>query len=1190
MQESSSSKKKSAPNKQQTILNFFGNASDLNKTRNQEACSEGKSKTLKRKAHSPSKIHLDSISHKVTGKFSSDNNTTKKLRMDTNTLNDLKGKHIEHDAIKVKSPKKKNILSCKSGLSLNKESNVENISKHYELESMNQKENICNRKIEITCSSTDLSNDPNISQNDINSQPSHDGSSSNEQRISRAEIDDIFIDDFDLEDIKDDLDLTTMQRCKILDIIKHPQSFEIILKNNINNRGTVFIEGNWLNTYLQTGDIVSILASRDSSGRFRINNTQGLLVLRPDHLISSTSVVSGVFCRRKAVLQERWKGIDSASVTMTIGTLVHEMVQRALTQKISNVPQIKVLCENIIKESIEMLFDAGITEADVRTNMQVYLEPLAEFMQMYVVNDKMIDSKKYQWKGKVEKVLDIEENVCCPQMGLKGKIDATLEVTIHNRKDKTTTVPLELKSGRASVSAEHTGQLVLYGMMMSVLEGKDPARGDQRGLLLYLKDKINITEVNCDYPERRDLVMLRNELVQHLAAGPNDTSQDELTDIEDLGKYHQSLPEPVNHHSACSKCAYLTLCSLHLWHTNGPTVPSGHPLSKLKSTALGHLSSEHIQYFLKWASLLRVEEKMQLMTSPIHALWTDSTDIRSKRGSCAPNLTLSRVSSSNGRYLHVFIRNGTKTETLSGTQYIKGPQAGDFSIVSIDNRPWVAAGAVTLSDSKELQILLDRDLSLRLSRNTKYHIDIYESYATTVQNLTNLGLLMEDTHQASKLRKLIIDKESPTFTQKLPPRVHKLSKELLVTLNEEQQAAVLRVLECDDYVLLQGLPGTGKTQTLCALIQLLCSLGMRVLVTAHTHSAVDTLLSRLPSSLKVLRVGTSSRVSVSAAVKECTTVEQLTNLYNSVQVVGVTCLGASHALLSKNTFDFCIVDEATQVLQSTVLRPLFAANKFVLVGDPEQLPPVVRSRDAKFLGMEVSLFHSLMKDRTTCTLSLQYRMNQPLADLANKIAYSNRLKCANETVAKAALNINKMKLSESSSDQWITTVCSPEPEDAAVFLNTKMELSEDASKTLNNKDEAVVVLAVIKILKQAGISASDIGVIAPYRDQVTLLKRVLDGTQVEASTVDQFQGRDKSVIIYSCTRKDDNLRKVKENEVLNDKRRLAVSVTRAKHKFIVIGNIRALKRYTTIMKLEEACKTVDLDEEVVTNLNNKYGF
>lgn len=49
--------------------------------------------------------------------------------------------------------------------------------------------------------------------------------------------------------------------------------------------------------------------------------------------------------------------------------------------------------------------------------------------------------------------------------------------------------------------------------------------------------------------------------------------------------------------------------------------------------------------------------------------------------------------------------------------------------------------------------IFSRDLSLRLSRNTKYHIDIYESYATTVQNLTNLGLLMEDTHQASKLRK-----------------------------------------------------------------------------------------------------------------------------------------------------------------------------------------------------------------------------------------------------------------------------------------------------------------------------------------------------------------------------------------------------------------------------------------------------
>lgn len=41
---------------------------------------------------------------------------------------------------------------------------------------------------------------------------------------------------------------------------------------------------------------------------------------------------------------------------------------------------------------------------------------------------------KNQWQGHIDEVLDIEENVCCPQLGLKGKIDATVQVTIHDRK------------------------------------------------------------------------------------------------------------------------------------------------------------------------------------------------------------------------------------------------------------------------------------------------------------------------------------------------------------------------------------------------------------------------------------------------------------------------------------------------------------------------------------------------------------------------------------------------------------------------------------------------------------------------------------------------------------------------------------------------------------------------------------
>lgn len=61
----------------------------------------------------------------------------------------------------------------------------------------------------------------------------------------------------------------------------------------------------------------------------------------------------------------------------------------------------------------------------------------------------------------------------------------------------------------------------------------------------------------------------------------------------------------------------------------------------------------------------------------------------------------------------------------------------------------------------------------------------------------------------------------------------------------------------------------------------------------------------------------------------------------------MTCLGSKSVLLANKTFDFCIVDESTQVMLPTVLKPLYHAKKFVLVGDPEQLGPIIKHKDAK---------------------------------------------------------------------------------------------------------------------------------------------------------------------------------------------------------------------------------------------------
>lgn len=76
-------------------------------------------------------------------------------------------------------------------------------------------------------------------------------------------------------------------------------------------------------------------------------------------------------------------------------------------------------------------------------------------------------------------MIDIEENVWLPKLGLKGKIDVTAEVKIHSKRK---VMPIEIKTGKPSFSAEHRGQTMLYILMMKMI-GKNV----DSGLLLYLK-------------------------------------------------------------------------------------------------------------------------------------------------------------------------------------------------------------------------------------------------------------------------------------------------------------------------------------------------------------------------------------------------------------------------------------------------------------------------------------------------------------------------------------------------------------------------------------------------------------------------------------------------------------------------------------------------------------------------------
>jgi hypothetical protein len=128
---------------------------------------------------------------------------------------------------------------------------------------------------------------------------------------------------------------------------------------------------------------------------------------------------------------------------------------------------------------------------------------------------------------------------------------------------------------------------------------------------------------------------------------------------------------------------------------------------------------------------------------------------------------------------------------------------------------------------------------------------------------------------------------------------------------------------------------------------------------------------------------------------------------------------------------------------------------------------------------------------------------------------------------------------------------------AMIPVHGSGESGEGVSKL--NRAEAEVVTQVVVGLLRAGVAAADIGVISPYAAQVHTLRSLLrssgartgggDG-QLEVSSVDGFQGREKEVIIFSCVRSNAGGRL----GFLADARRLNVAFTRAKRGLIVLGH------------------------------------
>lgn len=974
-----------------------------------------------------------------------------------------------------------------------------------------------------------------------------------------------------------------LQRSQLSLQLKHAKFKQIVY---------ALLSGQWYSTLVSRGDVVNIKSDKFDENTFYINNEHGFIVINPDILITSTLLSSSVFCLRKAWLSDKFKGWGFGNKAMVVGTIVHQLFQKACTSKFTSLEELENAIEPICCD-LDLLVQClavGLFEKKLLTEVYQYTPHIIDWLNKYFYIDPKMGLNCMQDDPdtcvQVLKVHDIEDNIWCPGLGMKGKVDASVEVEIHDKKGMVSKrkqlLPLELKTGRASFSFEHQGQVTLYSLMMKEREA-DLTDG---ALLLYLKEGPKMRYTQAKRPVQQALIQSRNELAVHLNQVTNG-------------------PPIKNTLNPCSKCDHLLDCSLMVKCFQPKMLESSRVMAdQLVPSALGHLCEEDLKFFHKWMTLIftEINESKQKNGTDI-AFWTESSKIRESKGLGLAKLVIKEATETS----LILVRIDHFKNELGTINKLNNKLLKELVALSVDqdcdavySKIALAIGFVIKIDDNQIEISLDKKFN-ETFLNYNLRLDVMSSYSSYTVNFDNLLRLMSDGQVPAKLRNLIIQKRLPQFEPTLSKQVIEVAKKIIKPLNIIQQKAVLKSIQTQDYLLIRGTPGSGKTSIIVAIVRMLSALKKSVLITSHTHAAVDNILCKLKDydDVQFVRFGSMARIhqdikqySINSKMNTIQSIAELKVFYASINVAAVTCLAVSnYPFFEMKQFDYCIIDEATQVLLPISLGPLFNCNKFILVGDDKQLPPVVQSLTAKSNGLSESLFALLLNQDNLIELTIQYRMNCEIMRLANDLFYNNLLSTGSKHVDTATLS----KMTTDCDIDWLNQTLNTHLSKSVVFLNT----SEAWSAKSDDNDDGIIVnhfeAATIKSILNGllryfdDIKLSEVGIITPFQKQVSVLHNIINDSKVMINSVDQYQGKEKSIIIISCVKSCHSQLTVSSDEILSDERRLNVAITRAIKKLIIVGNKSTLLHYQSFQKLFNILRKdqfVDLPQNVRQLANN----
>lgn len=261
-----------------------------------------------------------------------------------------------------------------------------------------------------------------------------------------------------------------------------------------------------------------------------------------------------------------------------------------------------------------------------------------------------------------------------------------------------------------------------------------------------------------------------------------------------------------------------------------------------------------------------------------------------------------------------------------------------------------------------------------------------------------------------------------------------------------------------------------------------------------------------------------------------------------------TCISAQKISVPKQFFDITIMDEASQCDNATAIIPIIRGKNLMLVGDPQQLNPVITmdKSDNEFLKrqyhipksydfLDNSVYKTFIANDAISgetLLSYHYRCEPKIIEFNNKKYYNNKLDIETKESGDTSL----------------------------VFMPVQ---KTDTTEYNKSPEEIRVITEYVKNNRQ-----KKIGIITPFRKQregiVAELKTLgIDATRensnISCGTVHSFQGDEKDEIIFSLalTNKttDGTYNWLKCNKEL-----INVATSRAKNKLTLVASEKELER------------------------------